>query len=165
MIKITIKQGNITEEDVDALVTPTNTQGIMNGSVASSIKEVGGAMIEVNSIRLAPIALGSGIITDSGMMKTPNIIHIPTMVNPGDAADNLSIKKAIIAAMDISEKNNYKIIAIPGMGTGFGEYEPIDAARIIIKEIIKYKNTSLKEIILVDISEIMVTAFKDALRD
>ncbi len=41
-MKITVKRGDICEEDVDAIVNPSNSHGVMGGGVAWMIKRKGG---------------------------------------------------------------------------------------------------------------------------
>ena len=165
MIKIKVKLGSIVEEETDAIVCPSNSYGIMGGGVAKIIRTVGGAMIEADAVRKAPIPLGQALITDGGMLPSRYVIHSPTMKLPEGAATEENIRKSVNAALKVAEDNNISSISMPGMGTGIGGFEPIDAANIMIDEIRKFKAKFLKEVILIDISEIMVNAFNDAVEE
>ena len=163
MIKIKVRQGNIAEEKTEAIVCPANSHGLMGGGVAKAIKMVGGPMIEVEAIRKAPIRIGEAIMTDGAMLPAKYVIHSPTMELPVSASTKQDIIEAVRAALRIAEQNKLSKISMPGMGTGVGGFEPIDAARIMIDEIRGFDAGSLKEVTLVDISELMVKAFRDAL--
>ncbi len=165
MIKITVKLGNLIEEKADAIVNPTNCYGIMDGSVSKIIKNVGGEVIEVESMRKSPIPIGKAILTDAGMLPFRHIIHSPTLEMPTLSAKEENIRKAVFASLKTADSNKISRIAMPGMGTGIGGFEPIEAARIMIEEIKKFKETSLKEIILIDINESVVMAFKSILKE
>ena len=164
MIKITIKQRSIIEEKVDAIVNPSNSYGLMNGGVGAAIKAVGGNIIEVDAMRNSPIRIGESLVTTGGMLFAGHIIHSPTMQLPSEKATEENIRKAVRSSLKAADDNRFSRIAMPGMGTGTGEFEPIDAAKIIIEEINGFKARNLKEVILVDISETMVNAFKDAMK-
>jgi O-acetyl-ADP-ribose deacetylase len=165
MIKITAKQGNITYEKVDAIVNPANSYGLMIGGVAKAIISVGGAIIEAEAVQKSPGKIGEAFLTGAGMLSCRYVIHSPTMEKPGMAAREEDIKKAVFASLKTADDNNLLRIAMPGMGTGIGGFEPIDGAYLIVDEIKKFKAKTLKEVILVDISEMMVKAFKDALKE
>lgn len=165
MIKITIKQGNIADEKVDAIINPANSHGLMNGGVSKAIKLVGGAVIEVEAVRRSPIPIGSAIITEAGMLSCIYIIHSPTMELPTSASNEENIRKAVVAALKSADDNKLSRVAMPGMGTGHGRFEPIDAAKIMIDEIKSFKALHLKEVVLVDLSEAMISAFKDAMKE
>ena len=164
MIKITIKQGSITEEAVDAVVNPANSYGLMGGGVAGAIKRVGGAIIEAEAVKSSPIKIGDSVMTSAGLLQARFVIHAPTMERPAEAAKEENIKKAVRAALKAADENKLEKVAMPGMGTGVGGFEPIDAARIIISEIKSFKADFLREVILVDMSEIMVKAFLEAMK-
>jgi O-acetyl-ADP-ribose deacetylase len=165
MIKITIKQGSIVEEKADAIVNPANSYGLMTGGVSKTIKIIGGASIEAEAVRHSPIPIGQTILTDAGMLPYKYIIHSPTVEMPSLAAKEENIRKAIVAALKAADDNKLSKIAMPGMGTGHGGFEPIDGAKLIIDEIKKFKAVNLKEIILIDLSEMMIKAFNDALKE
>ena len=165
MIKITIKQGNIISENVDAIVNPTNSYGIMNSGVSKTIKNTAGLIVEAELVKKSPIKIGEAIDTDPGLLNFKKIIHTPTMEHPLSASNAENIKKAVKAALIHADKLKFQKIAMPGMGTGAGGFEPIDAAEIIINEIKNHETQFLNEIILVDISEIIVNALNDVLNE
>ena len=165
MIKIKVKQGNITLEKADAIVNPTNSYGLMIGGAAKAIKSAGGAIIEALAVQKSPLKVGEAFLTGAGMLPCKYIIHTPTMEKPAMAARAEDIRKAVFASLKAADDNKLSKIAMPGMGTGIGGFEPIDGANLIVGEIRKFKPKALKEVILVDISEIMVNAFNEALKE
>lgn len=163
MIKIIVKKGSIADEVVDAIVVPANSYGLMDGGVAAAIKRVSGAIIEADAVRQSPIEVGSAVITQPGLLPCRYVIHASIMKNPAEKVLQENIKKAVHIALKIADKNNFSKIAMPGMGTGVGGYDPVDGAKIIIDEIRQFKPNHLKEVLLIDISEAMVEAFNDAI--
>jgi len=65
-IEIVIKKGDITKENVDAIVNPSNSFGVMGGGVAYAIKRNGGDAVEEEARSKAPIPVGKPILSGGG---------------------------------------------------------------------------------------------------
>ena len=149
-IKIIIKRGDITDEDVDAIVNPANSLMIMGGGVALAIKMKGGEEIECEARRMAPIPVGSAISTSGGKLKAKYVIHAPTMERPAMRTTEENVRRAVIAALKEAIKLNVKSIAFPAMGAGVGGLSPETSIRIILEEIYKMRDSlTTKEIRLI----------------
>jgi O-acetyl-ADP-ribose deacetylase (regulator of RNase III) len=155
-MKITIKEEDITELIVDAIVNPANSYGYMGGGVAGAIKERGGQEIELEAVSQAPIPIGFAVITTSGKLHCKHVIHAPTMEQPAALTSIENIKEATNAALQCADENNLKKIAIPGMGTGVGKVPKDKAAIAILEAIMNFEPTSLEEVILCDSNEEMI---------
>ncbi|MEM2974259.1 MAG: macro domain-containing protein [Candidatus Micrarchaeia archaeon] len=159
MMKITVINGNILDQKVDAIVNAANSFGYMGGGVAAAIKRAGGNVIEVEAIKQAPIPIGKAVLTTGGSLPF-KIIHAPTMRNPGDKTTAEKIRAAVRSALELADKSGFGRIALPGMGTGVGRVPEDIAAKAMLQEIESFHAVHLKEIVLVDISDKMVQAFK-----
>ena len=58
MAKITLRQGDITREETEAIVNAANSSLWMGGGVAGAIKRVGGRGIEEEAGKKGPIPVG-----------------------------------------------------------------------------------------------------------
>lgn len=163
MLKIIIKQGDITKEEVDAIVNPANSYGYMGGGVAGAIKNAGGIEIERQAIAQAPIPIGNSIITTAGKLKAKYVIHSPTMEKPAQITDLKRIKNTTLAALNVADKNKLGKIAMPGMSTGVGGIPKDKAAKAMIEVIKNFNAKSLKEVILVAYNEDLKQEFEKAL--
>lgn len=161
-MKLTIKQGDITELKVDAIVNAANSYGYMGGGVAGAIKRVGGQEIEMEAVSCAPIPIGHAVMTTAGKLPCKHVIHAPTMEQPAALTDIGNIKDATRAALECADEHNLKKIAIPGMGTGVGKVPKDKAAKAILEVIANFEPKSLEEAILIDMDEDMVKAFEQA---
>lgn len=159
-MKITIKQGSITDLEIDAIVNPANSYGYMGGGVAGAIKKLGGTEIEIEAVSCAPIPIGHAVLTTAGNLKAKHVIHSPTMEQPAALTDLSNIKEATIAALECAEENDLKRIAIPGLGTGIGGVPKEKAATAILETIANFSPRSLQEIILIDLDPDMIKAFE-----
>ena len=163
MPKIEARKASITTIQVEAIINPANSFGYMGGGVAGVIKQVGGQSIEDEAIEQAPIQVGEAVITGAGDLVCKKVIHAPTMHNPGEKTDEHKVMCAISAALTLAEEHDFKSIAIPGMGTGIGGLDKIEAAQIIVEAIKGMKFKSIQKIILLDVDDEMVNAFLKAL--
>ena len=163
--KIEVKQGSITTCEVEAIVNPANSFGYMGGGVAGVIKKVGGQVIEDEAIAQAPVQVGEAVLTSAGDLICHKIIHAPTMHSPAEKTDAHKVFCATKAALELADKEGFKSIAMPGMGTGVGGLNKLEAAKVIVKAIKCVKFQSLEKILLIDIDEEMVKAFSNATKN
>ena len=165
MPKIEIKQGSITTVQVNAIVNPANSFGYMGGGVAGVIKNVGGQVIEDEAISQAPVQIGDAILTSAGDLVCHKIIHAPTMHNPAEKTDAHKVFCAAKAALELADNEGFRSIAMPGMGTGVGGLDKLEAAEAIMKAINSIKFHNIEKIMLVDIDDEMISAFSAALKN
>ncbi|MDI3483670.1 MAG: hypothetical protein PWQ74_257 [Methanobacteriaceae archaeon] len=164
--KIQVKKGDITNIEVDAIVNPANSHGLMGGGVALSIKKKGGADIEKEAVSNAPIPVGEAIATTAGKLKAKYVIHAPTMEEPAQPSNIKAIKKATLAALKKASELKISSIAFPGMGTGVGGVPKTKAAQAMIGTIKDFLDQStIKEIILIAYNQKMFEAFEDAIKE
>lgn len=163
--EIELKFGDITKTQVDAIVNPANSYGLMGGGVAFSIKKEAGAGIEKEAISEAPIRIGEAIATSAGKLEAKYVIHAPTMEEPAQPTNLESIEKATLAALKRASKLNISSVAFPGMGTGVGGVSKKEASSIMIETIKNFldHDTKIKKIVLVAYSDKMYDAFRKAM--
>lgn len=161
-MEIIIRQGSLLDADADAIVNAANSLGLMGGGVASIIKKAAGDIVEEEAKKLSPITVGKAVLTTAGNLKFKGIIHAPTMEIPGVRIPPVSVGKATRAALKLSDESGFSVVAFPGMGTGVGGVKKEAAADAMIEAIQDFKGQGLKKVILVDVDEEMVDAWKTA---
>ena len=88
--RIILRQGDLTEADVDAIVNAANNDLMLGGGVAGAIRRKGGGSIQDECNRMGPIPLGDAAITRGGNLKARWVIHAASMKLGGTtSADNL----------------------------------------------------------------------------
>src|SRR3989337_3209138 len=162
-MEIVIINGSLLEADADVIVKSANSLGVMGGGVAEAIKKAGGDIVEEEVKNLAPIAVGKAVLTTAGNLKFKGIIHAPTMEIPGIRIPLVSIGKATKAALRLADEHGFSQIALPGMGTGIGGVKKEASAHAMIEAIQDFKAQNLKKIILIDVDEEMVSAWRGAI--
>ncbi|WP_448583270.1 ADP-ribose-binding protein [Thermocrinis sp.] len=160
---IDIVEGSLLEVDVDVIVNPANSLGLMGGGVAGLIKRFGGKEIEEEAVKKAPIEVGRAILTSAGNLKFKGVIHAPTMEEPAMATTEEKVRKAVRAALELADELGFESLAMPGMGTGVGKLPKEISARAMLEEIKAFKPKHLKRIVLVDVDREMVRAWKESL--
>jgi O-acetyl-ADP-ribose deacetylase (regulator of RNase III) len=164
MIKISVERGDITEQQVDAIVNPANSHGWMGGGVAGAIKRKGGVEIEKEAVAKAPIPVGKAAITTAGKLKAKYVIHAPTMERPAEPIPIENVRLATRAALQCADKNMLRRISIPGMGTGVGGIPKGEGAKAMVEVVKKFRALSLEEVILIGFDDELVDEFKKALQ-
>lgn len=142
---VIIKQASIFDTPCDALVSPANSFGFMNGGIDFSISKNLGWHIEKSvqqKIReefFGELLVGQALIVETNHADFPYLISAPTMRTPMTIHRSPNVYWAMKAILTlwkygklddgtpIFEKVNS--IAIPGLGTGVGQVAPLICAR------------------------------------
>ena len=160
MLEIQIQKGDITKVKADAIVNPANSYGWMGGGSAGAIKKNGGEEIEKEIIDKAPLEIGKAVATTAGKLPYKAVIHAPTMESPAEKAMDYNVEMAVRGALLLADDQGFKTIAMPGMGTGIGDFPKDKAAKIMIAEIKRLNPINLEKVILVDLDEELVEAWQ-----
>lgn len=163
-MKISILNADITTLDVDAIVNAANSGGWLGGGVAGAIRRRGGEEIEREAVAKGPTPVGQAISTTAGQLPCRAVIHAPTMERPASPSTPQNVMAATMAALSLARDLGFRRVAIPGMGTGVGGVAPEDAARAIVRVVRSFAQDIFDEILLVDVDEAMVAAFRAALK-
>jgi O-acetyl-ADP-ribose deacetylase (regulator of RNase III) len=164
-MQVHVARAEIWTLPVDAIVNPANSLGIMGGGIGGALRRQGGDMIQQEAMHAAPIAVGAAIVTTAGALPAKKVIHVPTMEEPGLKIGAENVRRAARAALIAADRNAFKVIAIPGIGTDLGEVPVDEAARAIVEEIRAHRRPHPETIYLVDTSDLMVQAHEEALRN
>lgn len=163
-MEIAVVHGSLIEVDVEAIVNAANSQGLMGGGVAGFLKKAAGAEVEAEAVAQAPIPVGQAAVTSAGALERYRaIIHAPTMERPAMRIPPENVYLATTGALRSADGAGFASLAIPGMGTGVGGVAHDEAARQMVRAIREFEATSLSRIVLVDIDEAMVGAWREAL--
>ena len=163
-LQVSVVQGSILEVDAQAIVNAANSLGFMGGGVAGVIRRAAGSEVEEEARKQAPIPVGKAVLTSGGRTSFKGIIHAPTMPQPAMRIPAQNVALATKAALSLADAQGFVSLAIPGMGTGVGGVAHAEAARLMADEIKAYPARTLRSVILVDVDQVMVNAWQDAMR-
>ena len=163
-MQVHLAKSDITDMAVDAVVSPANSLGIMGGGVAAALSRKGGPTIQREAMSLAPIAVGAAVVTNAGHLWAKNVIHAPTMEEPGQKVAVENVRRAMRAALLAAAQRGFEVIAVPGLGTGLGGANPADAARAMVNELRAHKQSNPATVWLVDTNDQILAHLEEALQ-
>jgi O-acetyl-ADP-ribose deacetylase len=131
---IEVVEGDITELEVDAIANAANTELRHGGGVAGAIVRAGGAEIQDESNRAAPIELGGAVATGAGTLPCRWVIHAGTMRLGGPTSAEI-IRAATAATLRTADELGARSLGLVAFGTGVGGFPLDEAARIEVEEV------------------------------
>ena len=146
--EIKLKQGDITDMEVDAIVNAANAQLILGSGVAGAIRIKGGPKIQEECNQIGGTFVGGAVITNGGDLKAKHVIHA---IGPrlGEGDEDQKLKNATLNSLKLMDEHGLSSIAFPAISTGVFGY-PIDkCAKIMISTTKEYlaRETQIKEVI------------------
>jgi putative ATPase len=138
---IQIVQGDITTEEVDAIVNAANERLQHGGGVAWAIAQKGGSTIQQESddwIRQhGPVPHARPAWTSGGHLPAKYVIHA---VGPvwGDGDEDKKLKAAVTGSLSVADELKCSSIAMPAISTGIYGFPKERAAGIIFSAIENY---------------------------
>jgi O-acetyl-ADP-ribose deacetylase (regulator of RNase III) len=163
---IAIERGDITGQDVDAIVNAANVALTMTTGVAATIKRKGGVLIEEEAIRQGPIEVAEAVLTPGGNLPATHVIHAAVM-GPDQKTDPDTIARTTRAVLALADKHRLTSIALPALGTGVGQVPAAAAAEAMLTTVVphlKSSKTTLKRVIFVLHQDEVFRAFTDTLK-
>lgn len=130
---ISLYQGDLTAETVDAIVNAANKHLAHGGGVAGAIVRKGGEIIQKESDRLAPVAAGGVAITSAGALPARHVIHAvgPRM---GEGDEDRKLTDAGRNALHLAEERGFASIAFPAISSGIFRFPKDRCAEILVGE-------------------------------
>ena len=138
---IQLVQGDITTEEVDAVVNAANEHLQHGGGVAWAISKKGGSTIQKESdawIRHhGPVSHARPAWTSGGLLPAKYVIHA---VGPvwGDGDEDNKLESAVTGSLRVADELKCSSIALPAISTGIYGFPKDRAAGIIFSAIEKY---------------------------
>lgn len=161
--KIVLKQGDITEMDVDAIVNAANNDLQLGSGVAGAIRRKGGDQIQEECDAIGSIPIGSAAITSGGRLKARHVIHAASM-QLGGRTTAQSLRSSTAYSLRIAAQHKLKTIAFPAIGTGVAGFPVRECAEIMLEEAAKHLENpaSLERIYFVLFDNDSLKVFEEA---
>ena len=160
--RVEVKVGDITREQVSAIVNAANSTLLGGGGVDGAIHAKGGERIleECREIRRAdyPNGLPTGkvVMTSGGNLPARFVIHtVGPIYGMNDKNDALLLADCYVNSLELAIENNLRTIAFPSISTGAFGYPKHEAAKVSSNAIRDFlsKTDAIEEIRLVFFSE------------
>jgi O-acetyl-ADP-ribose deacetylase (regulator of RNase III) len=132
--KIALRQGDLTDADVDAIVNAANNDLMLGGGVAGAIRVKGGPAIQEECDKIGSIALGEAAITGAGQLRARHVIHAASM-RLGESTSEVNLRAATSNSLMRADENSLKTIAFPAIGTGIAGFSIERCAQVTLEEV------------------------------
>ncbi len=149
---IVLSQGDITEQDVDAIVNAANKRLAGGGGVDGAIHRAGGPAIMEECRKIGGCPTGTAVITTGGNLPANYVIHtVGPVYRNGTSGEPELLKNAYLNSLKLADQHNVKTIAFPSISTGAYGYPLKDAAKIALSAVKDYikTETNIKKIYFV----------------
>jgi O-acetyl-ADP-ribose deacetylase len=170
--RIVALTGDLTRQEVDAIVNAANAHLQHGGGVAAAIARAAGPVLQRESdawvAEHGPLRDGLAAVTSAGRLPCRFVVHVAGPVHdPGreDNADRLGT--AVVAALDAAAEHGARSLAFPAISAGIYGY-PLDEATAVLAGTVttwaQRHPGRLDEVRLVGFEERVTDAFGAALR-
>ena len=160
-LTIDVLQGDLTDQDVDAIVNAANNDLELGGGVAGAIARAGGPAIQAECRKIGPIEVGDAAITTGGNLTARYVIHAASMRLGGRTSAD-SLRRSTRRSLEIATERGLRSIAFPAVGTGIARFPLDDCARIMVEEVVAHARarSSLEEVRFVLFDGAAASAFR-----
>jgi O-acetyl-ADP-ribose deacetylase (regulator of RNase III) len=134
LTRIVLKEGDITEESVDAIVNAANSSLILGSGVAGAIREKGGPTIQAECEAHGPVEVGGAALTGAGSLEARWVIHAAGMRIGGQVSEE-SLQSTLRATLTLAEDQGCRSLALPAIGAGVGGLSLQTCAEISLAEV------------------------------
>jgi len=150
---VTLQRGDITQQDVDAIVNAANSSLLGGGGVDGAIHRAGGPAIlkacQAIRARQGGCKTGEAVITPGGNLKARHVIHtVGPVWNGGQKNEPELLQSCYCNSLRLAVENGLKSVAFPCISTGIFGYPPDLAAPLVVQTVRQWaaENPGLTEV-------------------
>jgi O-acetyl-ADP-ribose deacetylase (regulator of RNase III) len=170
MPRIVLATGDITKQDVDAVVNAANSSLLGGGGVDGAIHRAGGPQILAECKRIRAeryrdgLPTGEAVATTGGNLPARWVIHTvgPVYAKSEDRSGLLA--SCHTASLRVADQLGAATVAFPAISTGIYGY-PLDEAAPVAIDAVATADTKVEEVRFVLFDERAHAAFETALQD
>ena len=145
--RIRLERGDITRIPVDAIVNAANYALVGGGGVDGAIHGAGGPtlMEELGVIRVRDggCPTGSAVVTGAGKLPAKYVFHaVGPVYRGGQQGEPELLASCYSTCLKLAVEHGARTISFPAISTGVYGYPADDAARIAVREVSAFLETS-----------------------
>jgi O-acetyl-ADP-ribose deacetylase (regulator of RNase III) len=132
-VKVTVVQGDITQQEVDAVVNAANNAMRGGGGVDGAIHRAGGPEILEECVRRFPHGLATGDAgwTTAGKMQARWVIHVVGPVH--GVGDRAQLTSCYRRALEVADELGARTVAFPLVSAGVYGWPKGDAIAVALE--------------------------------
>ncbi len=132
-------EGDITQQDTEAIVNAANTTLLGGGGVDGAIHRAGGPQILEECKRIGGCPTGEARLTSGGRLKARGVIHtVGPVYRDGKHHEPELLASAYRNSLKLASERGIRSVAFPSISTGAYGYPVADAARIALRTALDY---------------------------
>jgi O-acetyl-ADP-ribose deacetylase (regulator of RNase III) len=159
-------RGDITEQEVDAVVNAANVSLLGGGGVDGAIHRAGGPEILAECRRLGGCATGDAKATTAGLLPARHVIHtVGPIWRGGDAGEDELLASCHRRALELAAELGCRSVACPAISTGVYGYPVALAAPVAVAAVREALRPPVELVRFVLFNDEALQAFKRALDD
>ena len=137
--KLELVQGDITQQDTEAIVNAANSSLLGGGGVDGAIHRAGGPQILDECRKIGGCPPGEARITSGGRLKAKCVIHtVGPIYGGGQRGEAETLANAYRNSLALASQHGIRSVAFPSISTGAYGY-PIElAAPIALRTAMEY---------------------------
>jgi len=136
---IELVEGDITQQDTEAIVNAANTTLLGGGGVDGAIHRAGGPKILEECKKIGGCPTGEARITTGGSLKAKFVIHtVGPVYKEGKGKEAELLASAYRNSLKIASQHQIKTIAFPSISTGAYRYPLESAAQLALETVLEY---------------------------
>ncbi len=150
--KIDIVQGDITKQQVDAIVNAANTTLLGGGGVDGAIHRAAGPELLEYCRKLNGCPTGEAKITPGFKLLAKYVIHtVGPVWHGGNHNEDLLLARCYQNSLKLAAENRVRSIAFPAISTGVYSFPLEKATKVAIKEVTNFleKNDQVDKVVFV----------------
>ncbi|MFN3346413.1 MAG: O-acetyl-ADP-ribose deacetylase [Candidatus Bipolaricaulaceae bacterium] len=138
--RLVLVQGDITQQEVEAIVNAANPDLTPGGGVSGAIHRAGGPLVTAAAARIrrerGRLPTGEAVITPGGNLPARYVIHTVGPVWQGGTKDEPELlAKAYRSCLALAVQHGLRTLAFPSISTGAYGYPVEKAAEVALRTV------------------------------
>ncbi len=138
--RLVLIRGDITEQQVEAIVNSANPDLTPGGGVSGAIHRAGGSTVTAEAARIrrehGRLRTGEAVITSGGRLPAKWVIHtVGPVWHGGTKGEAKLLAQAYRSCLELALRRGIRSIAFPSISTGIYGYPIEQAARIALRTV------------------------------
>lgn len=171
--KLVLVQGDITKQEVEAIVNAANPDLTPGGGVSGAIHRAGGPAVTEAAAKIrrerGRLPTGEAVLTPGGNLPARYVIHtVGPVWHGGNRGEAELLAKAYRSCLSLALQHGIKTVAFPSISTGAYGYPVPKAARVALRAVLDFLRENpgkLKEVRFVLFSPADFAEYRAALEE
>lgn len=168
-MRVEVVQGDITQEDTDAIVNAANSSLLGGGGVDGAIHRAAGPRLiaACQQIRASTytngLPVGEAVLTPGFDLRARNVIHTVGPVYSAKVDRSADLARAFLNSLSIADSRKLRSISFPAVSTGAYGWPKRECARVLRRVLKAFTPQSLELVRVVLLSSDDFILFRDEL--